>query len=217
MESALALSGSDRLPACLHGPESETAPAHRHAFWLPEDRDGDGWLDHLTVYTPGGLDEAGAAILDGMAALRLDAVGTFALQPALLDAAALGPARVWHSASPYFGPHNAWHGTAHRPKPGESAAEQLARDLGWFRAARGSELPAFQIAARGARNPRAQRFNLTQRLAAKCPPHAVRGWFEISFDAPVLGPVALGFGAHFGLGQFRATLPRTARQEAPPA
>ncbi|MFO0767833.1 MAG: hypothetical protein U0231_13835 [Nitrospiraceae bacterium] len=37
---------------------------HRHAYYLPTDEDGDGRLDHLTVYAAGGFDpdERGAAL-----------------------------------------------------------------------------------------------------------------------------------------------------------
>ena len=41
------LSGKDASGAPLEG--------HAHSFYLPTDEDGDGRLDHLTVWTPGGL------------------------------------------------------------------------------------------------------------------------------------------------------------------
>ena len=43
------LSGKDASGKPLEG--------HQHAFYLPTDEDGDGQLDHLTVWTPGGLEE----------------------------------------------------------------------------------------------------------------------------------------------------------------
>lgn len=206
MERALRLFGSDRLPPCLHGPEESPDAAHAHAFWLPEDRDGDGWLDHLTVFAAFGFDATADATLDGMTALRLGSVGAFDLCPALLNAAAFGPARVWRSATPYMGPLHSWRGAPHRLKAGRSAADQLARDLVRLRDMRDGQLPGFSIGTSTDARASAIHFRLTQRLIEKGPSHPVRGWFEIAFDAPVLGPINLGFGAHFGLGQFRATL-----------
>ena len=46
-EVSQALSGKDAYGTPLKG--------HEHAFYLPTDEDGDGRLDHLTVWTPGGL------------------------------------------------------------------------------------------------------------------------------------------------------------------
>ena len=40
------LSGKDAAGKPLKG--------HHHAFYVPTDEDGDGRLDHLTVWTPGG-------------------------------------------------------------------------------------------------------------------------------------------------------------------
>ena len=31
-------------------------PRHRHAFWLPEDADSDGLIDHVSVFIPDGID-----------------------------------------------------------------------------------------------------------------------------------------------------------------
>ena len=43
-------------PRCQEGGESgEPLTGHRHSFYLPTDDDGDGRLDHLTVWAPEGL------------------------------------------------------------------------------------------------------------------------------------------------------------------
>ena len=46
MEAARLSRGSHELPPCLHGP----TPDHSHARYLPEDRNDDGIIDHLTVF-----------------------------------------------------------------------------------------------------------------------------------------------------------------------
>ena len=39
-------------------------PSHPHAFWLPEDADGDGWIDHVSVFIAGGMNRDVQARLD---------------------------------------------------------------------------------------------------------------------------------------------------------
>lgn len=46
-------------------------PAHPHAFWLPEDADSDGWIDHISVYIESGIDDDVRARLDRITRLWL--------------------------------------------------------------------------------------------------------------------------------------------------
>ena len=46
-------------------------PSHRHAFWLPEDADGDGWVDHVSVCVAGGMRREVQAALDRITRLWL--------------------------------------------------------------------------------------------------------------------------------------------------
>ena len=46
-------------------------PAHAHAFWLPEDADDDGWIDHVSVFVAGGMDDDVRAKLDRITRLWL--------------------------------------------------------------------------------------------------------------------------------------------------
>ena len=46
-------------------------PSHAHAFWLPEDADGDGWIDHVSVYISGGMNDDVRAKLDRITRLWL--------------------------------------------------------------------------------------------------------------------------------------------------
>lgn len=47
----------DKIPAVLSGHDLPEANRHGHAFYLPEDADGDGRIDRLTVYMPSGIDQ----------------------------------------------------------------------------------------------------------------------------------------------------------------
>ena len=46
-------------------------PSHQHAFWLPEDADGDGWIDHVSVFIAGGINREVQAGLDRITRLWL--------------------------------------------------------------------------------------------------------------------------------------------------
>ena len=52
MSIAGSVSGKDRIPAVLSGHELLAG----NTFYLSEDADGDGCIDHLAVYLPGGID-----------------------------------------------------------------------------------------------------------------------------------------------------------------
>ena len=46
-------------------------PSHAHAFWLPEDADGDGWIDHVSVFIAEGMSDDVRAKLDRVTRLWL--------------------------------------------------------------------------------------------------------------------------------------------------
>ena len=71
-----AMSRFGRLNSCRtspalsgKGPGGQPLRGHRHTFYLPTDEDGDGRLDHLTLFTPGGLDATELAAVASVDAL----------------------------------------------------------------------------------------------------------------------------------------------------
>jgi CRISPR-associated protein Csb2 len=80
---------------------------HQHAYYLPSDEDGDGRIDHLTVYAEMGFDAHEVAALDRFRQLpwgegeplRLLLVGLGKV--ADLRAAPLAESLVWESAPPF--------------------------------------------------------------------------------------------------------------------
>jgi CRISPR-associated protein Csb2 len=199
-----AATGTRRLHACLHGEGDGGAP-HAHAFWLPQDLDHDGLIDHLAVHAPGGLCPACAALLDSLAAVTVTGVGRLALAPvtrgAGVVAGVVGPARLWVSAVPFFGPWNPGQGSGGLPRRGRDAMAQLARAI----AQSGRSLPAAEVAALPAAGNELVAFLNGRRAdaAAARLPRPVAGMFALAFAAPVAGPLAFGLHAHFGLGRFR--------------
>jgi len=204
MRRAEARTGSPLLPSCLHGPSRAKAP-HRHAYWLPHDLDGDGRLDHLAVHVPGGLCAEGAELLDGIVEIRLDGHGRLDLVPIPEGptwAAVMGPARLWLSAVPFFGALHDTRGSGPQ-RPGLDVASQLLRELGRL----GRCLPAVEIAELSGAASGSEGFLHGKRTRLRRPSQPVSGWFALAFAHPVAGPLAVGFGAHFGLGRFRPPLP----------
>ena len=189
------LYGSDGIPGALSGHDVVArAPAteHRHAFWLPEDADGDGRVDHFTVHASAMSGAALAALLAADIAIfsqreRWRAgwhwIGRHdddTVPTPLLDTAF-----SWVSVAPYYRP---WHA-----KRGFSQDDMIRREC----AARGlPPLVEVELIASGAPPPR-------WRWRDSAPTGNARGTaWRLLFDAPVRGPLALGYSCHFGLGLF---------------
>ena len=187
--------GADGIPTALSGHDVlADAPAkeHRHAFWLPEDTDGDGRIDHVTVY---------AQAMDGaaLAALLAADIAIFSQREHWRGAChwigrhddddaptpLLGAALAWVSVAPYYRP---WHA-----KPGFSQDDMIRREC------HGRGLPPLvdvDLIASGVPPPRWR-----WRDSAPIGDARGTGW-RLRFDTPVRGPLALGYGCHFGLGLF---------------
>ena len=190
------LFGPDRIPAVLsgHGPDGPHR-GHRHAFWLPEDDDDDGLVDHLTVHVPGMDDAALASLFTVDIALgsreeswRAERGWSGRSADPDVPGRLLGSARAWTSLTPYVGP---WH-----EKPRLTQPDMLRREC----ALRGLPPPA-EITPAGTGGP--VRPVLRWRWRGSTPPGPGTGarW-RLVFGEPVRGPLALGYGCHFGLGVF---------------
>ena len=173
---------------------------HRHAYILPLDRDGDGWLDHLVIAAREPLDR-----IERLALGRLESVWQPDGKPdirftpiqwgTLPDLFPVATRLV--SATPFVPPR-------HYRKGRGDFAEWLAAEVRREAANHGLPapvkvrlLPALETSRRGVRW-------LEFRRNRKDDPAQIGYGFEIEFAEPVTGPVALGYGAHFGLGQFVA-------------
>ncbi len=209
MREQLRQTGSEILPDCLHRPaEKSVHTPHQHAYWLPEDRDCDGLIDHLTVHVPAGFTRDAENLLVTPGPLIVNRAGCFKLAAAEVSEALMGSSRAWVSVTPFFGPRHAWKersqkNTARKPKRGREAAQQLQFELSRLRGTKGGQLPAAEIrSSQFVSPPLAHRYQITQkRLGTLVDP--VGGFFCVEFEAPVSGPLSVGLGAHFGLGRFQ--------------
>ena len=196
-------------------------PSHSHAFWLPEDADSDGLIDHVSVFIANGIDREVRARLDRITRLwieprqrvedddtevasakewRLALEGFGKPEDFAGGARIFGRSDRWRSATPFL--------AAGHLKAGGYAAEfrrlvartGVDRRFGFDAAAiRISESPEVRVGDAARRVLHFHRFRSRGREAQ---PDTSGTFLDIVFPAPVDGPIALGYGSHFGLGLF---------------
>ena len=198
-------------------------PAHRHAYWLPEDADADGLIDHVSVFIPHGIDHDIQAKLDRITRLwvdhqqhsgdgDVDAAGTIKWRLALEgfgkpsdfaeSAPIFGRARDWRSATPFLA-------AGHLKSKGHAGEfRRLVTRMGMdeklgFTAEliEISELESVQV---GGTTRHADRFRRFRSRGRERQYDARGALLQVRFPVPLRGPVAMGFGSHFGLGLFIA-------------
>lgn len=210
-------------------------PAHAHAFFLPEDHDGDGQIDHLILYARDGLERSVRRAVEGLTRLwlaerparhsgdslseeetdqergrrewrlALEGFGDPSMFP---DSHLLRCSKTWVSATPYLRP---WHAK------GASVDSETVRMLEEECRRRGFPAVEAQLLAdpEGSRSGRRIPIN-KDRDQGVLHFHRFRGRrglvqpdrsgaaLRLTFAEPVPGPLAFGFGCHYGLGMFRA-------------
>lgn len=164
--------GPDAPPALSGHHQGQPARGHRHPFWLPVDADHDGRIDACWVIVPD------ASVLSAILRVRrLDPpwAATVTWHPAQ-PAAAL----QWASASPWV-PQRFPHGS-----PAAAYRAQLLADC----------------AERGWPAPTVLDAQMTPAWDHRpgWPAHHIL--WRVRFPTPILGPFALGRGAHMGVGLF---------------
>jgi CRISPR-associated protein Csb2 len=180
---------------------------HRHAHFLPTDEDGDGRLDHLTVFAPCGFNDDDLGALDGIRSVKRPKN----LPAARLVLTGLGnpvdfrdlplfkQAKVWRSATPFSLPNFPNRGGGKPPRPRDLPESQLAMEL------RRRGLPdPIRIARIEGYETEKRPVVRWLEFHAKRKQMTGKGLcgFEIEFESPVAGPITVGFGSHFGLGLF---------------
>ncbi len=181
---------------------------HNHAFFLPTDEDRDGRIDHLTVYAKVGFGDGELRALDRFREFRQVGKNRPDIRPVLI---ALGTetevgnhhlfrkSTKWESITPYVP-------VRHTKRRGgiwvDTAADQLCREL----EKRGiGTMP--RVIAQYERDMRGRRwveYRLERLLGGGTHGQLYGNGFVVQFAEPVAGPISLGYGCHFGLGQFRA-------------
>jgi CRISPR-associated protein Csb2 len=205
------------IPA-LRGTDATGRPlsGHRHVHFIPLSLAENDRMDHMVVYAPDGLDSDARRVLQNIRrtwakGIKADIVVTcvgFGSREQLAgqirtrsgrQLAEFGNACRWHSLTPLVLPRFIKRKGRHTPEAQirehlvsagfpppvsiqlvESKEEKVQR--GFFR----------YVRSRGNGKPR---------------PPSTRPWLvELEFPEPVRGPVSAGYGSHFGLGLFEASL-----------
>lgn len=197
---------------------------HKHAYYLPTDEDGDGRIDHLTIYSEAGFGPSEIKAIDRMRMIKrdnaepLNLVLLFIGNPDEIQSSniILGPSRVWKSATPFFATrHPKARGRKRDPPELLGSANQrhfvkkvLTEEINRFRLRNPEIMEPLDIlplndnhrcSAHGLRPLQFKQSRQRKRNQGGFKPG---GAFQIVFPEPVQGPIALGYGAHFGLGLF---------------
>jgi CRISPR-associated protein Csb2 len=178
-------------------PEGEPIQGHQHAFYLPLDRDRDGRLDHVMVWCQTPFQGLEVVALDRLRSLWQPG-GRPALRciPVLWNEKA-SESRVLVSTTPLVPSRH------FKPKKDDFETwilTEVTREC----ASRGLPAPlkvggVGVLAVSGGRCVRWFEF----RRNRKDDPVRSGYGLRIEFDREIKLPLALGYGCHFGLGQFR--------------
>ncbi len=210
------MSGDDNPPPEFSGRDANGPrrddPTHAHAFFLPEDADHDGLIDHLIVYCRNGFSGEARRRLGRLNRLwlaqgRADFKGERGRKEwrlALEDIAApkafgqgstlLRCSCVWKSVTPYLMP---WHA-----KRNFGVVEQITREI-----ERRAVFPALTDATvpdQSTLSKRAIGFHRIRSRRGLVQPDRLGCFLTLTFSRPIVGPLALGFACHYGLGLFAA-------------
>ena len=211
--------GTDRLPRELIGRDANGDPfeGHVHAYFLPVDLDGDGLLEAIVVQVDGGPSDELTETLSTFEWFK-DSKGRrvrVALRPHddALQCPLFAPSAELCSATPFVLPRHPKL-RRHRPRRDargrwvEGPVAQLLREI------QNANLPApepliaddviYGAWVQGHLVPWNEFERRRHRGRGKHGPRTGFG-FRLRFDRPIRGPIAVGYGAHFGLGQFHPT------------
>ncbi len=217
-----------RAPNVVSGRDEFDHPlrdtTHSHAFWISEDSDIDGKIDHLTVYTRGGLDDSVRSALERLTCLwipgsrerpnllgrvhhrnenrqawRLEFEGFGTPATFARTSPALQCGTNWCSVTPFLA-------SGHLKRGGYASEIRRLMRLRGGRLAevaadvKVDEAPALRI---GGALQRPRYFKRFRSRSRERQPDKVGAMLRLTFPREVEGPLALGYACHFGLGLFR--------------
>ncbi len=182
-----------------HGPDGQPMKGHVHAYYLPTSEEDDPrHLTHVTLYAKAGFSDDELSAFESLRKLtwprgekardyQLRVIGIG--EPKDFTANIFGPSKDWVSATPFV---------AHRYPKGNLTIERLAADL---LAKHGIGVGAVvELDPIKSSTVPLREFKRIRRKDEGRPRPFER--LRIRFYEPVSGPLSLGYGEHFGLGQF---------------
>ena len=192
-------------------------PSHRHAFWLPEDADGDGWIDHVSVFVSGGMNREVQARLDRITRLwlapkqRSEEVDAEpgAVKEWRLALEGFGWPADFASSARIFGTSRRWRSVTPFLASGHLKAAGYAGEVRRLLLRRGLDPSGVEVTVRdtidvGGTERRAIHFHRFRSRGREAQPDAAGTLLDVVLPEPLTGPLAIGYGSHFGLGVFVA-------------
>lgn len=195
--------------------DGQRLTGHRHAYLLPIDLDGDGHLDHIVIHARAGLGEVAQRAVHslrrtwqkGGTDLQLSLAGSGDLGalrqlPESLQTGverllgSLGGSRTWISSSPFVPPRFL------KPSGRNCLVGQVQAEL----ASHGHPVAEVELLPWDDQTLPLRHAVRVRRGRASPPPVDCGFALRLSFPTPVTGPIALGYGSHFGLGLFTAEI-----------
>lgn len=192
--------GHGPFPERFHG---HGGTDHKHAFWLPEDDDVDGLIDHILVYCAGGIDARTIAALAAVEGFELGGA-RYRLAASWMGARPVGglfgPAKDWRALTPYITTRH-WHTKTGKVRKDCAPEAQFVRELEMRGLPALAEVSWEAFAWCGEDQVLASQFVWKRSKENEAPPSdAVAAFAHVSFAEPVMGPLAIGYNAHFGMG-----------------
>lgn len=195
----------------ITGKKADGVPleGHTHAHYLPTDEDGDGRLDHVTIYASHGFTAEDQTALSTLRTLhrkgnrpeiQMILAGLGAKKDLVDSFMLLGPSRCWRSATPFSLPRFATRGAGKPARPRDMPEAQLVREMrvrGLPEPVSIRRIDGYNISGR----PLVRWLEFQAQRFKGDTGYGLAG-FEVEFAKEVSGPIALGFACHFGLGLF---------------
>ncbi len=192
-------------------------PSHSHAFWLPEDADGDGWIDHVSIYIAGGMNDSVRRALDRITRLWLsprqrplgDEVDPCSVKEWRLALEGFGRPADFAGGARIFATSRTWRSVTPFLAAGYLKADGYRGDVSRVLQRRGlgaagievDELTTIDV---GGTPLRAAHFRRSRSRGREAQPDAAGALLDIVLPEEIEGPLAIGYGSHFGLGLFVA-------------
>ena len=192
-------------------------PSHAHAFWLPEDADGDGWIDHVSVFIASGMNDSVRGALDRITRLWLapkhrdqdDAPEPGSVKEWRLALEGFGRPADFAGGARIFGTSGRWRSVTPFLASGHLKASGYAGEVRRLLKRRGLDVAGVQVDELdtievGGTPRRAIHFHRFRSRGREVQPDAAGALLGITLPEVIEGPLAIGYGSHFGLGLFGA-------------
>lgn len=216
-----------RAPWQVSGRDADGRPlrkaSHSHAYWLPEDADSDGLIDHISVFIAGGIDAQLRTKLDRITRIWItprqrvedgedDGLSSLEWRLALEGfgrpsdfaggAHIFGRSTRWRSVTPFLA-------AGHLKAAGYAGElrrliKRIGMDTRFGFEASEIEVSESRKIPVGGTDRRVLHFHRFRSRGGEKQYDTMGTFLEVTFPRHVEGPLALGYGSHFGLGLFTA-------------